>query len=378
MFIIIVVCAFLLWSEFGKQDNFRKDVYYEIITGIIFTTLTVFIISLFNWLTGSKEIQEIQREDSLKQMMDLLSGNTPEKKSILDEIYSPEAAKNILDTALSRVNRRLAQGYSLIAACKTDVIRENFEYDVHIYSKDGSYRMGQNLSYKRYFKLQPNAPDECYLYCGFAFSTKGLNKLLEENMYFIREEITNKELIDKIREAATKKDKLFEENKNLWYTTRVVNAKTCLNLEIFTMQNGIERKAQDDKIEIQALTENGIKEIQDITDKNEIIGILLRTKVEYADEDDGMRSYKGRVHFTIPAPENKRFYCVFVDPVIGSTNFKFSIDPSLVNDIKDIEYVEILTRAGSDKSHFQEQHDCTMTFSTTDTILPKSAIITFW
>lgn len=118
--------------------------------------------------------------------------------------------------------------------------------------------------------------------------------------------------------------------------------------------------------------------IEPIMDNGAVLGITFRTKVDYTDEQDGMRSYSGRVTFSIPAPARKRFYCVFADPVIGSTKFKFRIDPKMVSDIGDVEYVEILTRAGSGKGHVKRVGDYAMEFGTNDTILPKSAIIAFW
>lgn len=206
MLVIIMACILLLFYEFGSEKNFRKDIYYEIITGIAFTTITVFIISIFNWIIESKEIQEVQRDDTLQQIMDLLVGNTPNKKDIINELYSPEATTRILENALSRLNRRLAQGYTMIAACENDVIRENFDYSIDMsQNKDGDFIMEQNLRYKRYFKIQDKSISECYLQCGFAFSTDGLNQLFEQNIYFIREEITEPSLISALKVAAEKK-----------------------------------------------------------------------------------------------------------------------------------------------------------------------------
>lgn len=355
MFIIIVLCALLLFFEFGSEANFKKNVYYEIITGITFTTITVFIISIFNWIIGTKEIQEVQRDNTLQQMMDLLSGNTPDKNSIINELYSPEATSRILENALSRLNRRLAQSYCQMASCKEDVIRENFDYDISMFqNNNGSFSMEQNLKYKRYFRLPEKASSECYLQCGFAFSTNGLNKLLEQNSYFLREEITDPALVNQLKTAANNND--------------VAMIIGILHLNITTTINETEYYVKTADIQLEPIKDRD----------DEIMGIILRTKVNYTDEDDGFRSYFGRVSFVIPAPERKRVYCVFTDPIIGSTKFKFRIDPKMVTDINDVDYLEVLTRAGSGVEHMKRISQYTMEFCTSDTILPNSAIIAFW
>lgn len=352
MLVTIIVCIMILCYEFGSEENFKKDIFYEIITGIAFTTITIFIISIFNWIIGNKDIQKAQRDDTLLRMMDLLVGNTPNNKNIINELYSPEAAKCILKNALSRLNRRLAQGYSLIAACEEDVIRENFEYNINMFQNgNGAFRMAQNLKYKRYFKLPDNASSECYLQCGFAFSTDGLNKLLEQNIYFLREEIADPTLVAVLRDATIANN---------------------INMVIDKLQFRVVINEHEQRVPIKDII------LEPIIDNNAIVGILLRTKVDYTDEEDGMRSYTGRVTFVIPAPENRRFYCVFVDPVIGTTKFSFHIDPKMITNIRDVDYVEILTRAGSGKEHVERVDDYTMEFGTNDTILPKSAIIAFW
>lgn len=286
--------------------------------------------------------------------MDLLVGNTPDKKDIINELYSPEATTRILQNALSRLNRRLAQGYSMIAACEEDVIRENFDYSIDMYQDNkGEFRMEQNLKYKRYFKIPENCCTDCYLQCGFAFSTDGLNQLLEQNVYFLRKEITDTALINTLREATKKNDIM-----------------TVINKLRFSIAVNVNEQEQ--------IVETKNISLEPIEDKGVITGILLRTKVDYTDESDGMRSYTGRVTFVIPAPEKKRFYCVFADPVIGETKFRLHINPSMVSDIRDVDYVEILTRAGSGNGHVKRVGDYTMEFCTNDTILPKSAIIAFW
>jgi len=355
MMIILVVCALLLYFQFGNEDSFRKDICYEIITGVTFTTITIFIISLFNWMIGTKDIQDIQKEQTLSQIIDLMSGNTPTNSSIIDDIYSPDAAIRVMKNAISRLNRRLAEGYSLIAACDTNVIRENFNYDIHIYQKNEIFLMAQNLCYKRYFK--PKVDEEkCYLQCGFAFTTEGLNKLIEQNVYFLREEISDPELIDKLKEAACNED-----------ATSAVNA-IKLKIQTSTTCSGTEVKIPDQAIAIQPLKEENGK----------MYGVNILTEVAFVDEDDGMRSYLGRVSFVIPTPNKRRFYCVFADPVIGNTMFRFCIDSKMVSNINDVDYVEILTRTWQDEQHVKRTSEYTMEFHTQDTILPKSAIFAFW
>jgi len=307
-------------------------------------------------MIGTKDIRAIQKEQTLAQIVDLLSGNTPNNRSIIDDIYSPDAAIRVMRCAISRLNRRLAQGYSLIAAYDTNVIRENFNYDIHIYQRrSGEFCLAQNLCYKRYFKPK-DIEEKCYLQCGFAFSTDGLNKLIEQNMYFLREEITNPKLISILSEAARNGD--------------VLSAVNAINLDIQTsaVYSGVETTVPASVIEILPINENNGK----------IVGVNIRTEVAFVDEDDGMRSYLGRVSFVIPTPNQRRFYCVFADPVIGSTMFRFCIDPKMVDNIKNVEYVEILTRTGEDNRHVERTGEYTMVFHTQDTILPKSAIIAFW
>lgn len=132
--------------------------------------------------------------------------------------------------------------------------------------------------------------------------------------------------------------------------------------------------------DIEAAVPVGSIEILPIEDEDDhtLLGVNIRTEVDFAEEDDNMRSYSGRVSFVIPAPDQRRFYCVFADPVIGNTIFRFRIDPRMVDNIKDVEYVEILTRTGEDGRHVVRTGEYSMEFHTQDTILPKSAIIAFW
>lgn len=340
MLLIIAICCITLWYEFGDEANFKKDTYYEVITGIAFTTITVFIISIFNWMMGTKEIHELQREYTLSNIMDLLIGNTPGNNNIISELYTTEATNKILRN---------------IATSISDVIREDLDYEAYIYEDaSGDIKMDQNICYKRHFKLPPNSPDECYLNLGFAFNTESLNKLFEENIYFFREEITDVNLIQKLTETVDNKD------------TKALSE--LINLKITIILNN----EREQSIPSECL------EVDPICLGDAIIGFIVKTKVKYEDKKEGMRSYCCRITFTIPAPEHRRFYCIFADPSIGSTQFKFRVSPKVVKDINDIDFVEIITRAGNGTAHIKRVSEYVREFRTKDAILPKSAIIAFW
>lgn len=358
MIVLVTLCTLCLFLFWGEEDQFRKDLCYEIVTGVMFTTLTICFISIFNWMVGRKEMEDAYDEKIAKYLIDLLRGRNI-KDNLISSLYNEVAAREIMKNSVAYFNDILSSSYCALIENNEPVIRENFDYRVKMFKSDFSRNiiLEQYLKYKRYFRISEPNLETCELKCCFTFSTTELNKYLEDNSFFLREEIQDKQLIAQIADAMKLSD--FSEISKL------------LNLRIYLIKGKREDAIPSNLYEIEP-----IGDIYDL--KGIIVKIKISSKSDYIKDDKGMMSYTGRVNFSIPIPETNRFYCVFADPIIGETKFSIEFDQDLIKDIHSVDFLQLLTIANKNNVTVTEPNKYQKEFVINETILPISGIVAFW
>lgn len=131
MIVLVILCVLCLYFFWGEEDQFRKDLCYEIITGVMFTTLTICFISIFNWMVGQKEMDDAHDREISKHMVDLLCGRNI-KDNLISSLYSEESARQIMKNSVSYFNDILCDSYCAMIVYKNPVIRGQAELPVHL------------------------------------------------------------------------------------------------------------------------------------------------------------------------------------------------------------------------------------------------------
>lgn len=362
MIVLVVLCVVCLCVFWGDEDQFRKDLCYEIITGVMFTTLTICFISIFNWLVGQKEMDDAYERKISKHLVDLLCGHNI-KDNLISSLYSEESARQIMKNSVSYFNDILCDSYCAMIEYKNPVIRENFDYRVKIFKspETGKVEIGQYLEYKRHFRItDKNRSDSYVLKCGFAFSKEVLSDILADNSFFMREEIADEQLIKDLSNAIVK----LEESPNA--------ISNLLKLRISLMSGNKEKEISPNGYCVEPITDN----------KGAVKGVVVKVGIpstpDYIKENNGMVCYTGRVKFRIPIEKNS-FDCVFADPIIGTTSFSIEFGQDLIDDIDNsVEFLPLLTIANRNNVIVSMPDKYQKEFRTSETILPISGIVVVW
>lgn len=350
LFLLIVIGFILFILLFrGDKENFFKDLFYEIFTGVVFTTLSIFMLGVFYWITDKKDLDDLHDKEMLTKIMDLMKGKGQDDNLICD-VYNENAARQVMINSISYFNKWLAEPYAILISSETYVIRENFNYRINILKDDNILEVEQNLKYKRYFK--PYGDSSYMMKCGFTFSTKYLGDSLFDSTFFMREEIHDDTLISKFSEifAGDEYSKVLE----------LLSFKSYF----YTNDGGDEVPISEREAIVTPQIENGV-----------VVGFKIETILpkDIFSKHDGFYSYTARVSFSIPHPKSNRFYCVFANPIIGKTHFNIRFPSKTAK----VDYLEFLTMSGN-KSRIHQRNSREWEFETTETIFPTSAIIWFW
>ena len=349
LFLLILLGFVVLTLFWGRDTDFAKDLMYEILTGLVFTTLTIFMLSVFNWMIGKKDMDDLHEKQSLSRMLKLMKGKGLED-NLISEVYNEQSARQIMINSIGYFNKRLAEPYASLISEESTVIRENFNYRINIVKEENGLEVEQNLKYKRYFKPYDQGPYK--MKCGFTFSTKYLGNSLFDSTFFMREEIHDNVLVKQLIE-------LFDKGQ-----LQDVLSLLFFKSFFYSRNNGMEIPISKNDIEVTPLREEG-----------EIVG--FKTEVILPEEiystEDGLYSYTARVSFTLPQPKSNRFYCVFANPIIGETHFSIRFP----NKATKVDYLEFLTMSGK-RSRIHQRNSREWEFETNETIFPTSAIIWFW
>lgn len=372
-FIVILSCLLLIicigalfWLSGG--ENALHSVLKEIAEGVIFAALTVLFLNVANWIIGKKNLEEQHDADIARRIWDLLRARRTED-NIIRELYDKEAASDVMYNSISYFTAKLAHSFCKMAERGYKVIRENFSYKIKILHNrhTGIYSLGQHIRYTRHI-LPATDDKEICIKCAFTFSTNTLEELLADNSYFFREELEDEQLIATVREAALRND-----------AATIIEA---LNLDMSLFRGNTECPIPAESIKLDLIKDK----------KENLRGVALIHTIcalrnsQPADPDtplmpseNGMISYTARVRCHFPIPRISRFFCAFVDPVIGNTKVNIAFSNDIVNNVKDdVKRITFLTMPDGDDKRITFPDKYEMLFETSETIFPSSGILTFW
>lgn len=356
----VFLCILVLTFVWGDEPNFKKDLCYEIITGILFAGVTICMINLGNWIIFKEDLDETHDADMAKRIWSLLKAENAED-SIIAKLYDDEAASTVMRNSIAYFNKKLADDFcNLVSSC-SKVLREDFTYSVRVLKPRDEKRcviFNQDIRYKRHY-----VPDgAAYMRCGFALTNNALDAVLSDPSFFFREVISDKGTLEEIRRV------MNEGNLN--------EILTILKVEILLHRGGKTVKQKDIKI----------KSID-----NNLIVLEVAIPEEYLQESyNGMKCYEGHLTFTYDFPPTTNFYCVFADTMIGKTSFSITFDPGIVKNMADdLEFITFLTYAptidDNDDANSEQTKPDQITrldsgarYETNQTIFPRSGLVVNW
>ncbi|MDE6136997.1 MAG: hypothetical protein K2F97_05935 [Muribaculaceae bacterium] len=357
--VVLAASAIILCVGWGGDDNFKKDFLYEIITAILFATITVVAINLSDWLVFKDDIERSHDADIAKRIWNLLKAEKAED-NIIQELYDEEAAKTVMKNSIAYFNNKISSDFCRLVTKCSNVIRENFEYIVKV-DKNSNKRffIEQELRYIRnYIPSKEITIERPCMKCAFSFSTNELDAKLSDNSFFFREEISDTDIIDAIKEliARGKKEDI----------ARLLNFKAFL----FHKERPF------------------LQTIDEIIIDNETIIFKIFIDDKFINiKENKMISYEGMVTCSYTTVPTSNFYCVFADTIIGKTKFSISFGRDIIRDIrKDVKFITYLTLPSEDEPGDKPDDPTRITypserkasFETFETIFPRSGFVVNW
>jgi len=350
----------ILSVVWGGEQNFKKDLCYEIITGILFAGVTMGMINLGNWIIFREDLDESHDADIAKRIWSLLKAEKAED-SIIAKLYDEEAANIVMRNSIAFFNKKLASDFCNLVNVCSKVLREDMTYKVRVLKPRDDRRcviFKQDVRYKRHYTPDGTA----YMRCGFALSNNALDAVLGDPSFFFREVISDKDILAAMKKCIENNN--FDEIRNI------------LNIHIYLHKGS--RMVEQDNIKID--TRNGNLVILEIVVPDEFL----------FDSYNGMKYYEGHIKFTYDFPPTTNFYCVFADTMIGKTSFSITFDPGVVKNIaEDLEFITFLTYAPTTndqstcssklvKQDVLTRFDDGAIYETDQTIFPRSGLVVNW
>lgn len=328
-------------------------------TAILFAAITVTAINLSDWLVFKDDIERSHDADIANRIWSLLKAERAED-NIIQELYDDDAAKMVMRNSIAYFNNKISSDFCQLVTKCSSVIRENFEYiikvDKNIYNQ---YFIEQKLRYVRNFvSLSASTDNGPFMKCAFSFSTNELDAKLSDNTFFFREEISDKGIIEKIKEliAQDKKEDIAPLLKFKPY--------------LFHKERPI------------------LQNIDDIIIENETVIFIVHIADKFMClKDNHMMSYEGMVTCNYRTAPTSNFYCVFADTIVGKTKFSISFGRDLIQDIrKDVKFITYLTLPSedepgdkfSDPTRITYPSEREASFETSETIFPRSGFVVNW
>lgn len=351
--ILISVCIFAIAISLINVEN---NLIQGLLETIILALLTYLGIRIANYLSLQKDVDEIINEKILENSLNVLK---VEDVGLIQNFYKKEAIDQVFRNCLKWYNTALADTCSNFIHNCFDVIQKDFNYNVTIFQK----QITQELSYHRLFlKDQSTQPIE--MTCCFILSKNELDKQLNNNSFFFREELKDTTLRDTILNILknTNLDDTQKKNEIL------NNIKASFKFELF-----INNKS----ISVQNITLKYPVDYKYFT----LSAIVPKEDIKSAEHMEKYTGYKGKIKCTYNYPESDTFYCVFANPtlVTSDTNtelFRITIDGSTGINPSQVKTMTFLPIA-KDKYQLESgiNYFC---FKAKESILPRSGICFSW
>ena len=87
-------------------------------------------------------------------------------------------------------------------------------------------------------------------------------------------------------------------------------------------------------------------------------------------------SYHAKVECRYSAKLDNRFYCIFSNPTIGTTNFSITFFDDLIEDVNSVDKITMLSNTNYSISTIADLNK--IEFKTSQAIFPRSGILIQW
>ena len=331
-FILILISCF-------KYDFL--ELFLQLVLAITSTLLILIIIDSVK--------QEVEEEEHDKYIKDVVWDALRMENRLL-KLYNKESIKQVMENCISHFCPHLGKAYVDYILDNLSNFRKDFSYDVAIKknSKDpNSIIISHILSYTRFFLID-NEENDVVLECYFTIKAGCLDRTMQNNTVFFREELLYQPLLEKINSVENDRDliDLLEIKFFLGENKDIVDSR---NIEVVRDEFGISFKTIIDRY------------------------YLTKNEVDYG---ENYMSYQARIECKYPADIDNRFYCIFSNPTIGNTEFSITFFDDIVNDIKDVDKITMLSN--TNYSIYPVSNHNKIQFTTTQAIFPRSGILFQW
>ena len=330
------VLILLAYFKYGFLDLFLQ--------AVLAVTSTLLILIIID--SVKQEIEEEEHDNYIKSIV----WDALRMDNRLLKLYNKESIEQVMQNCIGHFCPHLAEAYVDYIQNNLSIFRKDFSYHIEIKENKSvldSVLISHILSYTRFFKID-NLDRDVKLQCRFTTKIGELDKTMHNNSLFFREELLFPPLLQQISQTTN--------------NSELIN---LLGIVFYLGENNT--LVENDKIEVNR-DEYGIT-FSTIVPTN----YLNNNTVDFG---GGYVSYRAKIECEYPAKLVNKFYCIFSNPTIGTTNFSIKFNDSIVNDIDAVDRLTMLSNTKYELTSISKHNK--IEFNTSQAIFPRSGILIQW
>lgn len=362
-----IIVIILLVSSDISWETMWLAAFDNLVSSILGAFLGVLFLNIFlQWHT-----EKIHDEEVAENLVEVLTKD-PEGDSVplLYRLFKKESRKDFMQrTIKSYCASQLLSDYYLDYIHNTHaIVKQDEDYQVFVSKRNGQLEIEQSLTDTRIF-LSPNRADtKIYIYLIFNCDThknkSGLDKKLADTKYFLREELTDNTIVNKIKE---------------WYKnqeTSQIIGEDGLNMRITIFDDKNQGYTPSD-ISYQ-IDDTGLEITIAVPDKY----IYNNREIFFGEENAIQYTAKVQFKYTLPQSKTNVFYAIYSVPTIGPTSFQMHFT-DMSEQLNDIERMRLISFANGQQRLKPDDGELvikgnTISFHTDRAIFPRSGLVFAW
>ncbi len=394
--LILALCFIIILLD-AREDMDLPPLLVAFANCGIGAVLGVIIIDLVYQWGAEKELEE-SLQDALVQIL------TGDNHRLLRKLYNNQSIRKILQNCIESFcgSAHLSENYLRYIENSCRLLKKDEQYKVHLTQEQGLLYLKQSLLDTRCFKdpRRPFANDriqvKSYLVLKRNDSPDGgtgeLDKILNDNSYYFREEIQSADLCTWID---TLDPGIPDRARPGFYlpddeVARKIVEKLCYGVKIRLNdpdENGHVRFTNRNEMNYNVAffmgdAESAVPLVKGIEITNEVPAYCIQKCKEEFDVDDYIQ-YTAELTIKYPTEQENTFYSMYAAPTLGA-EFKLIFDASVPVDMKDVNYMTFISFADAEKNGTETMDGKidivgrNLDFKTSRTIFPRSGISVSW
>lgn len=293
--------------------------------------------------------QEVEEEEHDNYIKDIIWDALRMENRVL-KLYNKESIEQVMQNCIGHFCPHLAESYVDYIQNNLNLFRKDFSYHVAIKKNKedlNSILISHIISYTRFFKIA-DVNSDVRLRCYFTIKAGELDNTMRNNSLFFREELLYLPLLEKINKVQNDKDLI----KLLGVKFCIGEDNVCIkddDIDVVRNEYGIEFSAKIDRC------------------------YLCENEVDYG---ENYISYHAKVECRYSAKLDNRFYCIFSNPTIGTTNFSITFFDDIIEDVNSVDKITMLSNTNYSISTIADLNK--IEFKTSQAIFPRSGILIQW